>query len=205
MLTVNKAQAWVNKTLLTDWSAHDLENSKILFPVSRNIAARWIIEAGFKYEQHKKSYYVDWHEDTDVLANGNKYIAEFFKEEIFEHCWMEELTRVNEMRRNQKHGDEEAAIYLLGSADKKDLVLSLFVRYLEYGKGKDGYWSYNHMVLQLEDCTATFKVLFPSFNIIYKLDHLSGHDKEKEDGLMTTLSMLARNTEASNAVCVLWN
>jgi hypothetical protein len=352
-LTVNKAQAWVNKTLLTDWSAHDLENSKILFPVSRNIAARWMLEAGFKYERHKKSYYVDRHEDTDVLADRKKYIAEFFEEEIFEHCWMqlskrmylqnkslksmsavktktkikqetkmikhesnstvkdastavtkyldakayhyttkagedmvevhadwlyqydaaeklpngipplpkyggnlsvrkpesvkprvtfgqdeaifrssqlnescwaidgqqtlrtksmgvgrmvsalcsrefgfgldlsvEELTRVNGVRRNQKYGDEEAAIYLLGSADKKDLVSSPFVRYLEYGKGKDGYWSYNHMVLQLEDCTDTFKVLFPSFQIVYELDHSSGHDKEKADGLTTTPSML---------------
>jgi hypothetical protein len=88
-LTVNKAQAWINKTLLKDWSAEDLDNSKILFPVSRNIAARWMLEAGFKYERHKKSYYVDRHEDTDVLADRNKYIAEFFKEEIFEHCWMQ--------------------------------------------------------------------------------------------------------------------
>jgi hypothetical protein len=103
---------------------------------------------------------------------------------------VEELARVNEMRRNEKYGDEEAAIYLLGSADKKDLASSPFVRYLEYGKGKDGYWSYNHMVLQLEDCTDTFKVLHPSFDIVYELDHSSGHNKEKADGLTTTPSML---------------
>jgi hypothetical protein len=350
-LTVNKTQAWVNKILLKDWSAEDLDNSKILFPVSRNIAARWMLEAGFKYERHKKSYYVDRHEDTDVLADRKKYIAEFFDEEIFEHCWMqlskrmylqnkslksmsvvlktkikqekkikqerntvaedalaavtkyldekayhyrnkagedmvevhadwlyqydeteklpngflplptlggnlsvrkpesvkprvtfgqdeaifrssqlnescwainnqqtlrtksmgvgrmvsalcsrefgfgldlsvEQLAKVNEMRQNKKYGDKEAAIYLLGSADKKDLLSSPFVRYLEYGKGKDGYWSYNHMALQLEDCTDTFKVLFPAFDIVYELDHSSGHDKEKADGLTTTPSML---------------
>jgi hypothetical protein len=347
-LTVNKAQAWINKTLLKDWSAEDLENSKILFPVSRNIAARWMLEAGFKYERHKKSYYVDRHEDTDVLADRNTYIAEFFEEELLEHCWMqlskrlylqnknmkrmsalktkttikqerkakdtvedvsgaitkyldekayhycnkageemvevhadwlysygeeekllngipplpklggnlsvrkpqnvkpripfgqdeaifrssqlnescwaidgqqtlrtksmgvgrmvsalcsrefgfgldvsvEELATVNEFRKNTKYGDEDAAIYLLGSADKKDLDASPFVRYLEYGKGKDGYWSYNHMVLQLEDCTDVFKVLYPRFDIVYELDHSSGHDKEKADGLTTTPSML---------------
>ena len=88
-LTVNKAQAWINKVLLKDWSAEDLDNSKILYPVSRNIAARWMLEAGFKYERHKKSYYVDRHEDTNVLADWNKYIAEFFDEELFEHCWMQ--------------------------------------------------------------------------------------------------------------------
>jgi hypothetical protein len=87
--TVNKAQAWINKTLLKDWSAEDLDNSKILYPIYRNIAARWMLEAGFKYERHKKLYCVDCHEDTDVLADQNKYIAEFFGEELLEHCWMQ--------------------------------------------------------------------------------------------------------------------
>jgi hypothetical protein len=78
----------------------------------------------------------------------------------------------------------------LGSANKKDLVSLPFVHYLEYGKGKDGYWSYKHMVLQLEDCTDVFKVLYPQFNIVYELDLSSRHDKEKVDGLTTTPSIL---------------
>ena len=348
-MTVYKAQAWINNILLRDWSAEDLNNSKILYPVSSNIAARWMLEAGFKYQRHKKSYYVDRHEDTDVLADRNKYIAQFFDEEVLEHCWIqltkrlylqskrlkgmlvskrktkikqerkanditvldvtaavtkyldtkayhycnkegeemvevhsdwlysyeegeklpegippipeyggnlsvrkplnvkprvpfgqdeaifrssqlndscwaidgqqtlrtksmgigrmvsamcsrefglglylsaEQLERVNHMRRQKKYGDEDAAIYLLGSSEKKDLLTSPFIRYLEYGKGKDGYWSYNHMVLQLEDCTDVFKVLYPQFDIVFELDHSSGHDKEKSDGLTTTPSML---------------
>jgi hypothetical protein len=80
------------------------------------------------------------------------------------------------MRRKQKYRDKEAAIYLLGSANKKDLVSSPFVQYLEYGIGKVGYWSYKHMV----------QVLFVSFDIVYKLDHSSRHDEEKADGLTTT-------------------
>jgi hypothetical protein len=43
------------------------------------------------------------------------------------HLSVEQLWKVNEMRQNQKHGDEEAAIYLLGSADKKDLDSLPFV------------------------------------------------------------------------------
>ena len=35
---------------------------------------------------------------------------------------VEELANVNERRRNKKYGDKEAAIYLLRSSDKKDLV-----------------------------------------------------------------------------------
>ena len=94
-----------------------------------------------------------------------------------------ELARVNEWRRNKTHADEEAATHLLGSAEKKELVTSPFVRCLEHGKGKDGHWSCNHMVFQLEDCADVFKVVF-------ELDHSSGHDKEKADGLTTTPSML---------------
>jgi hypothetical protein len=90
----------------------------------------------------------------------------------------------------QKHGDEDAAICLLGSADKKDLDSSPFVRCLECGKWKDGCWSHNHMVLQLEDCADVFKVLYPQFDVVFELDHSSGHDKEKTDGLTTTQSML---------------
>ncbi len=103
---------------------------------------------------------------------------------------VEELATVNEFRKKTKYGDEDAAIYLLGSADKKDLISLPFIRYLEYGKGKDGYWSYNHMVLQLQDCTDVFKALYPQFDIVNELDHSSEHDKEKADGLTMTPSML---------------
>jgi hypothetical protein len=68
-LTLNKAQAWINKTQLKDWSTEDLDNSKILYPVSRNIAARWMLEAGFKYERHKKSNYVDRLESLQIETN----------------------------------------------------------------------------------------------------------------------------------------
>jgi hypothetical protein len=108
--------------------------------------------------------------------------------DAFSH--VEQPAKVIERRQNKKYGDEEATIYLLGSARKKDLVASPFVRYLEYEKGKDEYWSYNHMVLQLEDCTDVFKVLYQQFDIVYESDHSSRHDKEKSDGLTTTPAML---------------
>jgi hypothetical protein len=44
------------------------------------------------------------------------------------------------------------------------------------------------MVLQLEDCINVFKALYPQFDIVYELDHSSGHDKEK--CLTTTPSKL---------------
>ena len=78
----------------------------------------------------------------------------------------------------------------MGSVDKKERITSPFIRYLEYGKGKDGYWRYSHMVLQLEDCRDAFKVLYPQFDIVFDLDHSIGHNKERADGLTMTSSML---------------
>ena len=268
-------------------------------------------EAGFKYELHKKSYYVDRHEDDDVVSSRNTYIKRFFADEIYEHCFIqiskikyqalmhngvfranrvkkeksekkevsknliddassliedyieneqthfykdedgkemveihvdhlytydndcnkdlpslkpfggnlsvrlpkgekprivlgqdeaiyrssqqnescwtidgettlrtkglgtgvmvsafvsrelgfgiaikdEDVLAINKLREGKKYTDEEAASYLLGSAEKKPLQESPFVRFLNYGTGKDGYWTYRHMVLQIEDCT----------------------------------------------------
>jgi hypothetical protein len=69
----------------------------------------------------------------------------------------------------------------LGGSNKKDFVSLPFVCYLEYRKGKDGYWSYNLMVLQLEDCTDVFKILYPQFDIVFEIDHYNGHYKEKAE------------------------
>jgi hypothetical protein len=102
-LTVNKAQAWIDITLLKDWSAEDLEYSEILYPLSRNIAACWILEADFKYERHKIFYYIDRHKGTDVLADQNKYIiTKFFDEELLEYCWMHLSTRMYLQNKNLK-------------------------------------------------------------------------------------------------------
>ena len=46
-------------------------------------------EAGFSYEAHKKSYYVDRHEDDDVVADRHIYINEDLEEELYEHCWIQ--------------------------------------------------------------------------------------------------------------------
>ena len=46
-------------------------------------------EIGFKYEKHKKCYYVDRHEDEDVVDDRKTYLSKFFKNEIYEHCWVQ--------------------------------------------------------------------------------------------------------------------
>ena len=37
---------------------------------------------GFKYEKHKKSYYVDRHEDEDVVSDRKAYLVKNFDLEI---------------------------------------------------------------------------------------------------------------------------
>ena len=50
-------------------------------------------EAGFKYEVHKKSYYVDRHEDENVVSNRKTYIVDFFESGKLEHCWLQLMRR----------------------------------------------------------------------------------------------------------------
>lgn len=52
-LTMKKLSTFTNDVLLSDWSAAQLNICKISFPVSKNIVARWLVEAGFKYTLHK--------------------------------------------------------------------------------------------------------------------------------------------------------
>jgi hypothetical protein len=74
-LTVSKVTEWVNLELLQDWTASQLYTNKIKYPISQNIAARWMRESAFCYCGHKKSYYVDRHEDTDVVESRNAYVV----------------------------------------------------------------------------------------------------------------------------------
>jgi hypothetical protein len=63
------------------------------------------------------------------------------------------------------------------------LRYSPFVVEFEYGSNNDGYWSYEHMVLQLEDCVDCLQVLAPQFDCLFLFDHFCGHDRQREDGL----------------------
>jgi len=59
---------------------------------------------------------------------------------------------------------------------------SPFVKEFEYGTSNDGYWTYQHMVLQLEECIDILKHLFVAYSFLFIFDHSCGHDKQREDG-----------------------
>ena len=62
------------------------------------------------------------------------------------------------------YSDEKAATTLYGKADKRILTTTPFVGELEYGQSRDGYWTYDLMVVQLEDCIDVLQHLYPNFD-----------------------------------------
>ena len=97
-----------------------------------------------------------------------------------------ELEDVNEYRRGKEYKDKQAAYDTRRLTLKPDLTTTPFVREFEYGANSEGYWSYQHMVLQLEDCVDVLAVLFPQYEFLFMFDHSCGHDRQKEDGLNVT-------------------
>ena len=97
-----------------------------------------------------------------------------------------EAVNIKKRRGNQRYADEEASQAVHGSIEKQDLKHSPFVQFFEYGASNEGYWDYNHMVIQLEDCVDCLKTLHPNFDFIFLFDHSSGHAKKRRGGLDAT-------------------
>jgi hypothetical protein len=69
-----------------------------------------------------------------------------------------------------------------GTANKSPLTDNPFMREFEYGAKGEGYWSYEHMVIQLEDCIDCLKVLYPNTHLFScSTTHVVMTDKEKMD------------------------
>ena len=99
----------------------------------------------------------------------------------------EELKKVNDVRKGEIYEDSDAALKVCGTAKKSFLTVSAypFVREFSYGANKDGYWSYEHLIVQLEYCMDVLMTLFSEdeYEIQFLVDHSCGHDRQKEDGL----------------------
>jgi hypothetical protein len=97
----------------------------------------------------------------------------------------QQLQKVNEVRHATKYSNEEAAKDIRGENFKDPLDNSPFVLQFEYGANNQGYWKYDHMVLQMEDCIDVVKVLWPDFVFIFHFDHSCRHDWRRPDELNT--------------------
>ena len=88
-----------------------------------------------------------------------------------------QLMLVNEIWRGRKYCDVNAAKNVRGTEEKQPLTNSPFVREFEYGANNEGYWSYEHMVLQMEDCIDVMHALYPDYDVLFLFDHSCGHDR----------------------------
>ena len=50
-----------------------------------------------------------------------------------------------------------------------------------YGEISQGYWTYDHMFLQLEDCTKILKALHTGIDFIFLFDNPCGHVRGREE------------------------
>ena len=64
----------------------------------------------------------------------------------------EQLERVNAFHEGKNYMDKDTATAKKGTVTIKPLTLSPIIQEFEYGTAGEGYWSYQHMVLQLDDC-----------------------------------------------------
>ena len=94
-----------------------------------------------------------------------------------------QFDEINEARRGRNYVDVDAAMAIHGQATKKDLKHSPFVVYFELGANNEGYWTYNHMAIQFEDCVDCLKVIYPQFDFAFLFDHSQGHAKKLANGL----------------------
>jgi hypothetical protein len=94
-----------------------------------------------------------------------------------------QFDEINEARHGQNYVDVDAAMAIHGHATKNDLKDSPFVVYFELGTNNEGYWTYNHMAIQFEDCVDCLKVMYPQFAFVFLFDHSQGHAKKLANGL----------------------
>lgn len=66
---------------------------------------------------------------------------------------------------------------------RKALSTSPAVRFLSYGKNKEGYWTYEHFREQVEDILDMYESLYPNAQVLVEVDWSSGHSKHREDAL----------------------
>jgi len=67
---------------------------------------------------------------------------------------------------------------------KRTLPETLFMLILEYGANLFGYWGYDNMIEQFEDCIDVFHKLYSTtHDNIWLFDQSSGHTKSKDNGL----------------------
>jgi len=100
-----------------------------------------------------------------------------------------QLDAANEARQGQHYLATDSAETLCKIQNKppttlkRHLAESPGIVFFDVGAAREGYWTADHMALQLEDFVDCYRVVYPDFDLEIELDHSSGHAKKKADGL----------------------
>jgi len=97
----------------------------------------------------------------------------------------EQVNKVNRSQAGKRYSDKQAAINRHAGAIKKDIPNRnpFFVKFECGALNDDGYWNYEHLVLQLEDCVDVVKCPYPKYDFLFHFDHSCGHNNQREDEL----------------------
>ena len=96
----------------------------------------------------------------------------------------DQLAIVNTYRKNKHYIDEKSAIIKRGTTKKEDIQTSLFTRQLQYGSKHEGYWCYEDMIVQVEDCIDCLRALNGvRYEYMFLFDHSNGYDRVCPDAL----------------------
>ena len=97
---------------------------------------------------------------------------------------LDNANRLRQRAENIEYSDKVAAQKVHGNSKKAPLTKSPFIRYLHYGANCEGYWSYDNMIIQAEDCIDCLKSMFEDrYEYTFLFDHSNGHDRMRPDGL----------------------
>ena len=92
--------------------------------------------------------------------------------------------QINEFRKDSHYYDKNSAQLVYNTTSKPPLTVDPFVQFFEYGNKKEGYWSYEHMMCQLEDVIDVLSVAIGvDYKYLFLFDHSCGHDRSRPDGL----------------------
>ena len=56
---------------------------------------------------------------------------------------------------------------------------NVFLQEFEYGESDEGYWNYDQIFLQIEDCTIILKSIHLGIDFIFLFDYSCGHDSRR--------------------------
>ncbi|CAB9524134.1 unknown protein [Seminavis robusta] len=103
----------------------------------------------------------------------------------------EQLLRINRNREGKTYVATEAAVAVLGSANKPpltedDIQFRAFRWHIQPGQNNDRYWTNNHTLVQFENVADIVNVMFPNHKHIICYDHSQGHCAKRKDGLDAT-------------------